>query len=153
MKYDAYFFNYSVALFVFAYILRKEFRHFHIGLLSHRGGEGAQILKPTVWRTVRVWWTYSWRTLFYFAIAWVVVVFPLTWIVGIFKPGAAFVLLFFGILGFTIGGAVGLFAIYSNILDEDIADFRVSLLPREAAAVAPAIPAAPESPSASPAGS
>jgi hypothetical protein len=32
-----------------------------------------------------------------------------------------------------ISGAVGLFTIYSNILDEDIAGFRVSLAPRSTA--------------------
>jgi hypothetical protein len=49
-----------------------------------------------------------------------------------------------------ISGAVGLFVIYSNILDEDFGDFRVVLLPREpvpqnAAAAAPpaASPATP----------
>jgi hypothetical protein len=43
-----------------------------------------------------------------------------------------------------IEAAVGLFVIYSNILDEDFADFRVNLIPRTspepATASAPAIP-------------
>lgn len=33
--------------------------------------------------------------------------------------------------GLVIGAAVGLFVIYSNILDEQFGDFRVALLPRE----------------------
>jgi hypothetical protein len=45
-------------------------------------------------------------------------------------------------VGIALGGAVGLFVIYSNILDEDFGDFRVCLLPRSEAKVAPATPAA-----------
>ena len=41
-----------------------------------------------------------------------------------------------------IDGAVGLFVIYSAILDEEFADFRVALLPREPAPGA--VPAAEE---------
>jgi hypothetical protein len=39
--------------------------------------------------------------------------------------------LIFLLLGFVTGGALSLFVIYSNILDEDIGDFRVVLLPRQ----------------------
>ncbi|MBI3662937.1 MAG: hypothetical protein HY234_07820 [Acidobacteria bacterium] len=138
LQFDGYFFTYVVALFIMFYILRKNFRHFRIGLLSHRGGEGAQLLKPTLRRALRVWWTYSWRTLVYFLIAWIVVLYPLGWFVGIFKPRPAIVAVSSTFVGLIVGGAVGLYAIYSNILDEDIADFRVCLLSRQAASAAPA---------------
>ncbi len=138
MKYDMYVFTYAVALLVMYYILRKNFLHFRIGLQSNFGGEGAQPLQPNLRRAFRVWWTYSWRTLLYSAIGWVVVLYPLGWFVGIFNPGPVFVAVFFFFVGLIIGAAVGLYAIYSNILDEDIADFRVCLLPRRAAGSAPA---------------
>jgi len=131
LKFDPYVLSYAVAFFVMYYILRKNFWHFRIGLLSNRGGEGAQPVSPTFARTFRVWWTYSWRTLVYSAIAWVAVVLPMTWFVALFKPSPLFAQLFFLLLGVIIAGAVGLFAIYSNILDEDIAGFRVCVLPRQ----------------------
>lgn len=130
MKYNQYLFTYGVALLVMAYILRKNFRDFRIGLLSHQGIEPRQILRPTAWRTIRVWWTYSWRSLVYYLIAWVVVILPLTWFIGLFGPPRLFAPIFVAALGIVIGGAVGLFVIYSNLLDEDIGDFRIALLPR-----------------------
>jgi hypothetical protein len=42
--------------------------------------------------------------------------------------------LFWGFLGALVGGAVALFVIFSNILDEEMSDFRVALLPRTAVA-------------------
>jgi hypothetical protein len=135
LKIDPYVLSYAVAFFAMYYVLRKNFRNFRIGLLSNRGGEGAQSLPPTFGRTLRVWWTYSWRTLVYGAIAWVVVVMPLSWFLGLFKPPPIFAAIFFGIVGVVIAGAVGLYAIYSNILDEDIGDFRVCVLPRQAETV------------------
>ena len=104
LKYDVYIFSYVVAFFAMYYILRKNFRHFRIGLLTHRGGEGSEILETTLLRTARVWWTYSWRT--------------------------------------ALSGAVGLFVVYSNILDEDFGDFRVCLLPRPEPNAVPGTPAA-----------
>lgn len=147
MRYDGYFFSYVVALFVLMYILRKNFRHFRIGLLSNHGGEGAEPLPPTLRRTTRIWWTYCWRSLLYRIIVLFVVSFPLGWIVGflvaIIHAGPAFSTLVNAVVATAVDGAVGLFVIYSNILDEDISDFRVALLPREApaASVAPAAPA------------
>jgi hypothetical protein len=59
------------------------------------------------------------------------VIYPTGIFVGLFRPSPAFSYVFFGLLGFVVGGSVALFVIYSNILEEDIGDFRVSLLPRE----------------------
>jgi hypothetical protein len=40
-------------------------------------------------------------------------------------------------LGLVIAAAVGLFVIYSNLLDEDIGDFHVGLVPRSVGAPVP----------------
>jgi hypothetical protein len=143
MKFDAYFFTFSVALLIMAYILRKEFRHFRIALVSTKDGTGRLLVPPTMSRTFRVWWTYTWRSLLYSVIGWVVVILPMSWFVGLFNPRPLFAQLIFAIVGFIVGGSVSLFAIYSNILDEDIGDFRVCLLPRHSS---PAIPVAPAEP-------
>jgi len=138
LKYDSYFFTYLAAFAVMAYILRKNFRRFRIGLLSHHGGEGAVALPPTFRRTLRGWWTYSGRSLIYRLIATFVVSFPLGWIVGflmaLLKPGLVFAIVVNMIVATLIDGAVGLFVIYSSILDEDISDFRVARLPPDPSA-------------------
>jgi hypothetical protein len=152
MRYDAYVLTYVVAFLVMAYILRKNFQRFRIGLLSNHGGEGATPLPPTLRRTARVWWTYSWRSLLYRVIALVAVSFPLGWAMGflaaIFKQVPAIPILVNLVTATAVDGSVGLFVIYSNILDEDISDFRVALLPRAASigeVAAPAVPANLES--------
>jgi hypothetical protein len=142
MKFSPYILNYVVALFVMYYILHKNFRHFRIGLLSNRGGEGSELLEPTLRRTVRVWWSYSWRTLIYGLIAVFVTAIPRGVFVGLFGWNRRLEVLVATLVGIALGGAVGLFVIYSNILDEDFGDFRVCLLPRSEAKVAPATPAA-----------
>jgi hypothetical protein len=139
---DAYVLSYAVAFFVMYYILRKNFRHFRIGLLSNRGGAGAQPLSPTFGRTLRVWWTYSWRTLLYSAIVWIAAVLPLSSFARVFNSSPRFTSIFEGLLALSVSAAVGLYAIYSNILDEDIAGFRVCLLPRQPATSSPPTPAA-----------
>ena len=82
LRYGVYFFYYSAAFFMIAFILRKNFRDFRIALLSHRGGDGAQPLRPNFQRVARVWWTFSWRSLLYRLIATFAISFPLGWIVG-----------------------------------------------------------------------
>lgn len=134
MKYDAYFISYFVAYFIMWRILTKNFRHYHIGLLSNQGGEGAEILRVTPRRVVRVWWTYSWRSILYRLIIAVAASFPLSWIMQFliagFKLNPLFTALLSLIEATLIDAAAGLYVIYSNILDEDISDFRVALLPR-----------------------
>ena len=58
-------------------------------------------------------------------------IYPAGMFVALFRPTPTFSYVFFGLLGFVVSGALALFVIYSNILEEDIGDFRVSLLPRE----------------------
>jgi hypothetical protein len=137
LRYDDYFFMYAVAFFVIRYILHKNFRHFRIGLLSHRGGEDSESLGPTLRRTLRVWWTYSWRTLVYGLIAVFVTAIPSAVLVGAFGWNHRLEALVGFLVGLVLRGAVGLFVIYSNILDEDFGDFRVCLLPRQFPAVVP----------------
>lgn len=129
---DLYVFYYLVAFFAMAYILRKKFRSFRIGLLSNYGGEGAERLRPTMRRTARVWWAFSWRAVIYRLIAMVAAWLPIGWIMGLISAIVPRGTVPFFNLGIQIAidGAVGMFVIYSSILDEDIADFRVALLPR-----------------------
>jgi hypothetical protein len=147
IKYDVYFFNYAFAFVIMGYILRKNFRHFRVALLSNHGGQGAEALPPTLRRTLRVWWTYCWRSLLYRIMALFAVSFPLGWIAGFlaafFKQVAAAPILINALAAVAVDAAVGLFVIYANLLDEDISDFRVALLPRNAPARAIAAPAAP----------
>lgn len=146
MRYDIYIFYYALSFLVLAYVIRKKFRKFRIALLSNFGGEGAEILPPTMRRTARVWWTFCWRSVVYRVIAGVAVMFPLGWIIGFLVallPGARFAAFVNLVVQVVIDAAVGMFVIYSNILDEDISDFRVALMPRAAANAVPA-PQAPE---------
>jgi hypothetical protein len=141
--------NYVVALFVMHYVLSKNFRHFRLGLLSSGGGGTPNLaVDVTYRRTLRVWWIYVWRTIVYTVLASVFVIYPAGMFVGLFRPSAPFSYVFFALLGFVVSGALALFVIYSNILEEDIDDFRVSLLPRELgnkpAPATPASDAAPE---------
>lgn len=131
-----YLINYAVAFFVMFYVLHKNFRHFHIGLLSNGGGEGAQPLQPTFRRTLPVWFTYSWRTFIYRLIASFVASIPIGVILGVFSRMPVVQALVNLAVLTAVDGAAGLFVIYNNILEEDFADFRVRLLPRKAPATA-----------------
>jgi hypothetical protein len=142
LKYDPYILSYAVAFFAMYYILRKNFRHFRIGLLSRRGGEGSEILETTLRRTARVWWTYSWRSFLYGLIATFVTAVPSAVLVGLFAWNRGLQSLVAVLVSTALGGAVGLFVIYSNILDEDFGDFRVCLLPRAEPNAVPGAPAA-----------
>lgn len=128
---QSYVLAYLVAIFAINYVLRRRFRRFRIALVSSTTAGTTDRLPVTAGRGLRVWWTLTWRTIVYVVIAYVVVVLPLGWFVGIFAPGPVFMGVFFSLVGFAINGAISLFIIYSNILDEDFGDFRVVLLPRE----------------------
>ena len=145
-----YFATYLVALLIIRYILSKKFRHFRIGLLPRAGSSDDSVLRPTWKRTVRVWWTFSWRSVLYVVILSVAASVSLGMFMGFLSEmGRAMALLVPLLESLVISGAVGLFVIYSNILDEEFGDFRVVLLPRKpsqevAAAVPPAAsPATP----------
>ncbi len=119
------------AIFVMHFIVRKKFRAFRIILTAVGYGDTAQILQPTFGRTFRIWWTYTWRTVIYLTVLSIAMSVPLGFISGavavIYPPlGDAFL----QFARTAIAGAVGLYTIYANILDEDIAGFRVSLAPR-----------------------
>jgi hypothetical protein len=68
----------------------------------------------------------------YTAIVWIAAVLPLSAFARVFSSAPLFTAIFEGLLALSVSAAVGLYAIYSNILDEDIAGFRVCLLPRQA---------------------
>src|SRR4029077_5754358 len=142
LKFDPYVLTYIVALFVMDYVLEKNFRHFRLGLVSNRGGEGAQQLEATLGRTFRVWWRDSWRSLVYRLILVFISTVPMSVILGVFTrmPVAQGLVQF--LMTLTFEGAAGLFVIYSNILDEDFGDFRVCLLPLRKEATSPTAPAA-----------
>jgi hypothetical protein len=123
------------------YILRKNFRQFRIGLLSHRGGVGSERLRPTLRRTIPVWWTSCWRTFVYGLIATFVTAIPRAFLVGPFSGNRVLESSVGSLFSVALGGAIGLFVIYSNILDEDFGDFRVCLLPRHSADAAITTPA------------
>ena len=75
-RYGPYVINYVVALFVMRYVLGKTFRHFRLGLVSSASGAPAQPLKPTLARTLRVWWIFTWRTVLYTVLSTVFVTYP-----------------------------------------------------------------------------
>jgi hypothetical protein len=127
-----YLITYTVAFFVMYYILRKNFRHFRIGLLSNFGSEGAQTLVPTFARTARVWFSYSWRTFLIRMVVGAVAAIPIGFVVGVFAGIPSLGHLMSLLVNVAVDAAAGLFVIYNNILDEDIGDFRVALLPRKA---------------------
>jgi hypothetical protein len=99
-------------------------------------------LQPTLRRTIPVWWTYSWRTFAHGLIAMFVTAIPRVVLVGLFGWTCGLESLMGTLVTVALGGAIGLFVIYSNILDENFGDFRVCLLPRHAANDATATPAA-----------
>jgi len=143
--------TYLVALLIIRYVLAKRFRHFRIGLRPTADGADPKPLRPTWKRTIRVWWTFSWRSILYVIVLSFAASVSLGMLMGFLSEmGRAMAILVPPVESLVISGAVGLFVIYSNILDEDFGDFRVVLLPREsvpqnAAAAAPpaASPASP----------
>jgi hypothetical protein len=138
LQVGGYALNYVPAIFVMYYIVRKRFRGFRIRLTSIGGGDPAQVLQPTLRRIFRIWWTFTWRTAVYTVILTVAMSVPMGFVMG---AAAAISPAFgkaFGVLqSLVVAGAIGLFVIYSNILDEEIADFCVGLVPTAPPPLAP----------------
>jgi hypothetical protein len=127
-RYSVYAVYYPVAFLVLAYVLRKNFETFRIGLVSRRAGEETEVLSATFQRTGRVWWTFTWRSVVYRIITTVVVMFPLGWTMGFLTAILPAVVVTLAVQ-VVLDAVVGMFVIYSSILDEEISDFRVTLLP------------------------
>jgi hypothetical protein len=126
-----YLVTYLVSIFTIRYILGKRFRHFRIALVPRTGSE-TQPLPRTFGRTIRVWWTFVWRTLVYGLIVTFAGTILLGTVTGVLSEfGRVMAILTPIVVGVVIAGVVGLFVMYSNILDEEFGDFRVALLPRE----------------------
>ncbi len=127
---SAYVLTFVAAYFVMHYVVRKRFRGFRVILSPAAAAGVGPELEPTRRRTTRIWWTYTWRSLIYLVLLSIAANIPLgafLFAVGAISvkwvPVARFV------VSMVLNGAVGLFVIYSNILDEDIAGFRVGLAP------------------------
>lgn len=129
-------------------ILGKKFHSFSIALLPRAAVSSGAPLSQSFQRTLRVWWEFIWRNIVYSVIFRIAGSIALSLTIGIFAalggPSGAFVSFVSQVL---IDGAVGLFVIYSGILDEEFGDFRVTLVPRALAlSAAPAVaPAGPNS--------
>ncbi len=124
-----------VSIFIIHYLLGKQFRDFRIALLPRAVSDPSRQLPVTFRRTIRVWWAFSWRTVVYSFIAEAVATIPLNVFIGtLSEMGRWPALLARMIAGAVIAGAVGMYVIYSNILNEEFGDFRVCLLSLEGAA-------------------
>jgi len=121
---------YIPAIFVMYYVVRKQFRGFRIRLTSIPDGEPVRTLEATPKRILRIWWTYTWRTIVYTFVLTIAMWVPMGFVTGaatMISP--TFGKLFSSFQTLIVAGGVGLFVIYSNILDEEIADFSVGLIP------------------------
>jgi hypothetical protein len=129
-------------------ILAKKFHSFSIALLPRAPASGTEPLSLSLQRTLRVWWEFIWRNVVYSVILRVAGSIALSLTIGILATlgGRTGVFVSFVLQGL-MDAAVGLFVIYSGILDEEFADFRVTLVPRAPISIAaPSVePAAPNS--------
>jgi len=129
-------------------ILAKKFHAFSIALLPRAPASGSEPLSLSLQRTLRVWWEFIWRNVVYSVILRIAGSIALSLTIGILATlgGRAGAFVSFVLQGL-MDAAVGLFVIYSGILDEEFADFRVTLVPRAPIlSAAPAVePAAPNS--------
>ena len=126
--------TYGFSVLTIRYVLGKNFRSFRIALLPRDPRSGTEAVSRSFGRTMRVWWAFSWRAVIYSLIVRFAGSVALGLTIGILssmsRAMAVWVPVIFQVV---IDGAVGLFVIYSAILDEEFADFRVALLPREPA--------------------
>jgi hypothetical protein len=137
-QYGLYVVGYATAIFIVHRVFGKKFRGFRITLVSTRPGDLDQQVKQTSRRTFRIWWVFAWRSAVYGLILGFVTNIPFTFLTGVvasISPAVGQV--FLALMRFAVSAAVGLFSIYSNILDEEISDFRVTLASPESA---PAMP-------------
>lgn len=147
--YQTYVWMVVVSVFSIRYILAKRFSHFRIVLLSQVGGGTSSPLPRTARRTIRVWWAFIWRTVVFSLI----VRFTAGLVIGpivilLSSIGRVMAVIVPLAVQVAIDGAVGLFVMYSAVLDEEFGDFRVALLPRKSEAEAPAAATAPPAPTA-----
>lgn len=126
--------TYGVSIFMLRYVLGKSFRSFRIVLLPRDRVSGTEGLPRSIGRTMRVWWAFCWRSVVLSLIVRFAGGVALGFTVGILSSVSRVMAVLAPImLQIGIDGAVGLFVMYSAILDEEFSDFRVSLIPREAA--------------------
>ena len=125
---------YGFSVFTIRYVLGRSFRSFRVALLPRDPRDGTEAMSRSLGRTIRVWWAFCWRAVIYSLIVRFAGSVALGFTIGILssmsRAAAAWVPI---IAQVVIDGAVGLFVIYSAILDEEFGDFRVALLPREPA--------------------
>lgn len=139
IRFLPYIVSYTVAFFVIHYILAKRFRNFRVALLPTDAAAAGDPVRRTFRRTIRVWWAFSWRAFIYSLVATLVATIPLGFLLGAINLLGKFAAETGPILVKTaIGGLVGLYVFYSNILGEEFGDFRVCLVPLEKPWAAPA---------------
>jgi hypothetical protein len=138
--------NYIPAVAVLYYVFKKKFRSFRIRLTPLQLVESEQELTLTPKRALRIWWTFTWRGIVYTVVLIFITNIPVGFIVSAVTAISPPVGQVFGLLmGIGMAAAVGLFVIYSNLLDEDIGDFHVGLVSRSALKQVP-LPAIAASP-------
>jgi len=114
-------------------ILRKNFRSFRIALLPRNAASGVEPLPRSFQRTGLVWWSFIWRAFVYSLIFRFAGSLAIGMVIGILSAISGVTAAVAPLASqIVIEGAVGLFVIYSGILDEEFGDFRVTLVPREA---------------------
>jgi hypothetical protein len=121
--------NYIPAAAVLYYVFRKKFRSFRIRLTPLGLVESDQEFTLTPKRAFRIWWTFTWRGIVYTLVLLFITNIPMGFLVSAVTAISPAVGQIFGLLtGIGIAAAVGLFVIYSNLLDEDIGDFHIGLV-------------------------
>ncbi len=128
-------------------ILGKKFRSFSIALLPRAPASGGEPLSRSFQRTLRVWWEFIWRNVVYSVILRIAGSIALSMTIGILAAlGGPMRTIVPFVSQVLMDGAVGLFVIYSGILDEEFGDFRVTLVPRAVVlSAAPSVEPAPNS--------
>jgi hypothetical protein len=124
-------FYFAFSFVVMYYILDKRFRHFRVALVSSADYAHPQVVPRTGARVGRVWFAYIWRAVPYGVVATFVVSFPLNVITGAFVRMPAFYFFLRLAAEIATSGAVGLYVIYNNIIDDRFGDARVCLLGRD----------------------